>query len=116
MDRETFALLIVLTCSMACLCSRWLRAAEQSEGTNSRNSRMLASWAVQTMELSKQFGYIRAPLPKVVVHIDGRDSGPSRTSFQSSQPWSYRQCMLEQRSTIRKFKMVNCIHQDKRRG
>ena len=45
------ALVISLMCEIACPCSRRLRAAEQSAGTNRPKFRILASWAVQTMQL-----------------------------------------------------------------
>jgi hypothetical protein len=45
------AAVIVCMCAIACLCSRAVRGAEQSDGTKRPKFRILASWAVQTMPL-----------------------------------------------------------------
>lgn len=45
------ASVIVCMCAIACLCSRVVRYAEQSDGTKRSKLRILASWAVQTMQM-----------------------------------------------------------------
>lgn len=70
--------------------------------------------AFRPQTIRKKLSGIRLPLAEIVVHINHGHTSSSRSLFQSREGCDHRHRIPEEAVTIRKFKMIDHVHQQYR--